>query len=299
MTKQNQNSDSTIATRNELIGLTGVHKSFGAIHVLKGVSLSIMEGEVVVIIGPSGGGKSTLIRTMNFLGMPDDGEMRIDGHPILKAVDGKFSLKPSRRDLEVLRQDVGMVFKYGNLFPHRKVIDNVMEGPLYVRHRPKNEVREEAAALLTRFGLGHHLEHYPSQLSGGEQQRASICRALAMKPRIMLFDEPTASLDPELVGEVLIVLDELARDGMTMVVVTHEMGFARQVASRVCFIDDGNIVEQGPPSKLFGHPEHERTQRFLGRVLNPLEEARAESKADGSVALTETSITNKPQSNGS
>jgi ABC-type polar amino acid transport system ATPase subunit len=167
-----------------------------------------------------------------------------------------------------------MVFQQSHLFPHRRVIENVMEGPIYARGRSKREARGDALALLARFGLEAHAEKHPSQLSGGQQQRVAICRALAMQPRIMLFDEPTASLDPELVGEVLVVIDQLAREGMTMVVVTHEMGFARQVADRIVFVDEGVIVEEGPPSQIFRSPVNTRTQRFLGRVLNPLEEAR-------------------------
>ena len=258
-----------------LIRLTSLEKSYGATKVLRGISLTVARSEVVVIIGPSGGGKSTLLRTINLLGPPDRGEVWVDGRTLFKSTDdGHASI--SRADLRAARQEIGMVFQQSHLFPHRRVIDNVMEGPIYARGRSKTQARTEAMALLTRFGLEAHAEKHPSQLSGGQQQRVAICRALAMQPRIMLFDEPTASLDPELVGEVLVVMDQLATDGMTMVVVTHEMGFARQVADRIVFIDEGVIVEEGPPSDIFRNPANARTQRFLGRVLNPLEEARVE-----------------------
>ena len=256
-----------------LIRLTNIEKSYGAAKVLRGISLTVARSEVVVIIGPSGGGKSTLLRTINLLGPPQAGEVWVDGRTLFKSTgDGTVSI--SRTDLRTARQEIGMVFQQSHLFPHRRVIENVMEGPIYARGRSKGEARSDALALLARFGLEDHAEKHPSQLSGGQQQRVAICRALAMQPRIMLFDEPTASLDPELVGEVLVVIDQLAREGMTMVVVTHEMGFARQVADRIVFIDEGVIVEAGPPSQIFHSPVNARTQRFLGRVLNPLEEAR-------------------------
>jgi len=244
--------------------------------VLKDVSLEVARAEVIVIIGPSGGGKSTLLRTINLLGPPDSGEVWVDGFTIFSAGPDKKKIKVSREDLRAAREEIGMVFQTSNLFPHRTVIENVMEGPVWVRKTPAKKARQEAMKLLKQFGLEEHAEKHPHQLSGGQQQRVSICRALAMHPRIMLFDEPTASLDPELVGEVLVVMKELADEGMTMIVVTHEMGFASQVGDRVLVIDDGVIVEEGPARELFTAPKNPRTQRFLRSVLNPLEEAEAD-----------------------
>lgn len=260
---------------DSLIRLTNVHKSYGPAHVLNGVSLSVRRKEVVVIIGPSGGGKSTLLRVINLLGPPDQGEVWVDGHTLFIG-NGKRTRSASGAELRAARQEIGMVFQQSNLFPHRKVIENVMEGPLWVRKASPRQAKEEALTLLSRFGLEAHAYKHPGQLSGGQQQRVAICRALAMQPRIMLFDEPTASLDPELVGEVLVVMHKLAKEGMTMVVVTHEMGFARQVADRVLFMDGGSILEEAPPARLFREPANPRTQKFLGRVLNPLEEAQRE-----------------------
>jgi ABC-type polar amino acid transport system ATPase subunit len=259
------------------IRLTDIHKSYGETHVLKGVSLEVLTSEVVVIIGPSGSGKSTLLRTINLLGPPDSGEIWIDG---LIIFDGKPNEKPSvisKESLRQAREEIGMVFQQSNLFPHRKVIENIMEGPVWVRKTPSSEARDLAMELLTRFDLAEHAEKHPTQLSGGQQQRVAICRALAMQPKVMLFDEPTASLDPELVGEVLVVMKGLADEGMTMVVVTHEMNFARQVGDRIIFIDDGVILEEGSPSQIFTAPSNPRTQRFLSQVLNPLDEALEES----------------------
>jgi ABC-type polar amino acid transport system ATPase subunit len=254
-----------------LIRLTDIHKSYGTNHVLRGISLEVGKSEVLVIIGPSGGGKSTLLRTINLLGPPDTGEVWVDGRTIFsRGQDGTHSAAIKSRELQEAREEIGMVFQQINLFPHRKVIENVMEGPIWVRHTSREVSRSAAMALLERFGLAAHAEKHPSQLSGGQQQRVAICRALAMQPRIILFDEPTASLDPELVGEVLVVMKELADEGMTMVVVTHEMGFARNVGDRVAFIDEGVIVEAGPPDQIFGNPQNERTRKFLGRILDPL-----------------------------
>ncbi len=258
-----------MTTNDPLIKVSEVHKSYGAHEVLKGIDLEIAAGEVVVVVGPSGGGKSTLLRTINLLGPPDRGEVWVDGQTIFRrGLDGKPDVRIS--DLSRVRTEIGTVFQHINLFPHRRAIENVIEGPVYVRKTPKATARGEALNLLTRFGLGAHAEKFPSQLSGGQQQRVAICRALAMNPKIMLFDEPTASLDPELVGEVLVVMKKLADEGMTMVVVTHEMGFAREVGNRVLFIDDGVILEQAAPREFFTTPKHDRTQRFLGRLLNPL-----------------------------
>ena len=260
----------TAAKTEPHIRLTDIHKSFGSHEVLKGISLEVMRSEVVVVIGPSGGGKSTLLRTINLLGPPDRGEVWIDGTVIFRATEGGPGVALRSGALRQAREEIGMVFQQINLFPHRKVVENVMEGPVWVRGTPVAQARAEALSLLERFGLAAHAEKHPSQLSGGQQQRVAICRALAMQPRIMLFDEPTASLDPELVGEVLIVMKKLADEGLTMVVVTHEMGFAREVADRVLFIDDGVIAEEGAPSHIFGNPRNERTRRFLSRILDPL-----------------------------
>jgi polar amino acid transport system ATP-binding protein len=252
-----------------LIKVTDVHKSYGSHAVLKGIDLHVRTGEVVVIVGPSGGGKSTLLRTINLLGPPDRGEVWVDGQTIFRrGVEGNPDVR--LRDLSRVRTEIGTVFQHINLFPHRRVVENVMEGPVWVRRTPRATARDRALELLARFGLAAHADKYPSQLSGGQQQRVAICRALAMNPKIMLFDEPTASLDPELVGEVLVVMKKLADEGMTMVVVTHEMGFAREVGNRVLFIDEGVVVEEGPPRQFFTAPQHARTQRFLGRLLNPL-----------------------------
>jgi ABC-type polar amino acid transport system ATPase subunit len=260
-------------TSDTLIRLTGLDKRYGPAHVLKDVSLEVARNEVVVLIGPSGAGKSTLLRTINLLGPPDSGEVWVDGVTLFGVgPDGRIMTLDAAA-LRRVREEIGMVFQSINLFPHRRVIENVMEGPVYVRKTPVAEARAAAHKLLDRFGLAEHAEKHPNQLSGGQQQRVAICRALAMQPRIMLFDEPTASLDPELVGEVLIVMKELADEGMTMVVVTHEMGFARQVADRVVVMEKGAIVEIGPPTKIFGTPQSQITRRFLSRVLNPLEGA--------------------------
>ncbi|HZQ07926.1 MAG TPA: amino acid ABC transporter ATP-binding protein [Anaerolineae bacterium] len=264
-----------------LIRLTDINKSYGAAHILKNVSLEVNRSEVVVMIGPSGAGKSTLLRTINLLGPPDTGEVWVDGVTLFRAGAGRKTVRVNSSELRKAREEIGMVFQAINLFPHRKVIENVMEGPVWVRKTPIAEARAAALKLLDRFGLAEHAEKHPNQLSGGQQQRVAICRALAMQPRIMLFDEPTASLDPELVGEVLIVMKGLADEGMTMVVVTHEMGFARQVGDRILVMDKGAIVEEGKPSQIFGAPSNPFTRRFLSRVLNPLEDAQDLSKQNG------------------
>jgi polar amino acid transport system ATP-binding protein len=252
-----------------VVRLSAIRKSFGRTEVLKGIDLEVLRNEVVVLIGPSGSGKSTLLRVINLLGPPDSGEVWVDGRSIFKG-GGAGSQRLRSSDLKRAREEIGMVFQQSNLFSHRKVIENVTEGPIWVRGTSKAEAREDAMALLRRFGLAEHAEKHPSRLSGGQQQRVAICRALAMHPRLMLFDEPTASLDPELVGEVLLVMKDLAEEGMTMIVVTHEMGFARHVGDRVLFLDQGVIVEQGPPERIFTAPENARTQRFLSSVLNPM-----------------------------
>ncbi|QQE75304.1 amino acid ABC transporter ATP-binding protein [Brevibacillus composti] len=232
-------------------------KSFGSLTVLKGVDLTVAEKEVVVLLGASGSGKSTLLRCLNFLETLDSGEIRIDGQVI----------DPKKTDLNKFRAEVGMVFQHFNLFPHKTALENVIEAPIFVKKVPPSQAREEGYALLEKVGMKDKADVYPDMLSGGQKQRVAIARALAMKPRIMLFDEPTSALDPELVGEVLQVMKQLAKEGMTMVVVTHEMGFAREVADRAVFMDGGVILEQGQPSEFFTNPRHERTRQFLQSIL--------------------------------
>jgi cystine transport system ATP-binding protein len=248
----------------ELLTVTGLHKSFGDHHVLRGVDLAVAEGSVTVLIGPSGSGKTTVLRSLNALEVPDAGTVRVDD------VTVDFSRPVDRRTRMRLRSRSGMVFQGHNLFPHLTVLGNVMEGPVVVQRRPREEVREEALGLLRRVGLAEKADQYPYQLSGGQQQRVGIARALAIRPRLMLFDEPTSALDPELVGEVLGVMKDLAADGWTMVVVTHEMRFARQVADQVVFLDGGVVVECGAPGQVLVAPREERTRRFLHRILDPL-----------------------------
>jgi len=240
-----------------MISVTDVHKQFGSLHVLKGVSLEVEKGKVVVIIGPSGSGKTTLLRCLNVLETPSRGIVQIGG----VLVD--FSQKVEKAQVMGLRKQTGMVFQNYNLFPHMTALENVMEGPVTVKKMNPAVARNQAIALLTKVGLADKLDHYPSQLSGGQQQRVGIARALAMDPQVMLFDEPTSALDPELVGEVLKVMKELAMEGMTMVVVTHEMGFAREVADEVIFMDQGVILERGTPEQVFTAPRAERTRQFL------------------------------------
>ncbi|MDF0492840.1 amino acid ABC transporter ATP-binding protein [Bradyrhizobium yuanmingense] len=243
-----------------MIELNDVHKSFGKVEVLKGITASVEKGEVVCIIGPSGSGKSTILRCINGLESYDRGEISVEG----LRVDRDAS------SIVNIRTQVSMVFQRFNLFPHRTALENVIEGPLFVKKEPRAQVLERGRALLAQVGLAEKADAHPPQLSGGQQQRVAIARALAMQPKAILFDEPTSALDPELVGDVLGVMRKLADDGMTMVVVTHEMGFARDVADRVLFIDGGVIVEQGPAKSVLNHPQHARTQDFLRRVLHPL-----------------------------
>jgi polar amino acid transport system ATP-binding protein len=244
-------------------------KSFGSLDVLKGINLEVQEREVLCLIGPSGSGKSTLLRCINHLEKIDAGRLYVDG--VLVGYRQRGDKLHELRESEVAfqRKDIGMVFQRFNLFPHMTALDNVMEAPIQVRREPKAQVRERALELLDRVGLGDKAKNYPAQLSGGQQQRVAIARALAMKPKLMLFDEPTSALDPELVGDVLGVMKQLAKDGMTMVVVTHEMQFAREVADKVLFMDGGVVVEEGPPDQVIGSPREERTKSFLARVLNP------------------------------
>ena len=248
-----------------MIELKGVHKRFGTLAVLEGVDLQVNRGEVVCLIGPSGSGKSTLLRCINGLEGYSQGDIWVSGERV------------NRHDKSIhrLRTRVAMVFQRFNLFPHRTALQNVMEGPVYVLKHPPKAVRKQAQALLEKVGLAHRMDAYPHELSGGQQQRVAIARALAMSPEAILFDEPTSALDPELVGEVLTVMRQLADEGMTMVVVTHEMGFARDVADKVCFLHSGKIVEAGPARTVLSQPQHPRTQDFLRRLLNQTGEAQA------------------------
>lgn len=244
-----------------MISVRDIHKSFGTHEVIRGVSFEIARGEVVCIIGPSGSGKSTILRCINGLETFDRGEILVDGQRV----------DPSDRSIIGIRTQVSMVFQRFNLFPHRTALENVMEGPSFVKGVPRAQAREEAKALLEKVGLGEKFDSYPSQLSGGQQQRVAIARALAMQPKAILFDEPTSALDPELVGEVLEVMRDVAAEGMTMAVVTHEMSFARAVADRVLFLESGIILEEGPPDRLLREPSHPRTRDFLHRVIHPMD----------------------------
>ena len=241
-----------------LVVLEGVNKHFGALHVLKDIDMTVDRGEVVVVIGPSGSGKSTLCRTINRLETIDEGRISIEGKPLPE--EGK--------DLAQLRAKVGMVFQSFNLFAHKTVLQNVTLGPVKVKGLKKADADKRGRELLDRVGIGSQADKYPAQLSGGQQQRVAIARALAMDPTVMLFDEPTSALDPEMINEVLDVMTDLAREGMTMVVVTHEMGFARRAADRVVFMDEGRIVEQATPQQFFDHPESDRAKDFLSKILS-------------------------------
>jgi len=250
-----------------MIRLEHVHKSFGTLEVLRDVSLEVQTGEVVCIIGPSGAGKSTLLRCINHLEGIDSGTIYLNGQPVYRYQrDGKVVVDPDRR-IEEHRSEVGMVFQSFNLFPHLSAIENIMLAPVHVRGEPPAEVRRQALALLAKVGLSDKVDAYPEELSGGQQQRVAIARALAMRPQAMLFDEVTSALDPELIGDVLRVMRQLAVEGMTMVIVTHEMGFARDVADRVIFMADGIVLEEGTPEQIFTAPRHERTRQFLQSIL--------------------------------
>ncbi|MEE4313480.1 MAG: amino acid ABC transporter ATP-binding protein [Desulfofustis sp.] len=242
-----------------MIEIKNLHKYFGDLEVLKGIDLSIEQGEVVVIVGASGSGKSTLLRCINKLEELTSGEILVDG----------YSLTDKSTDINMIRTEAGMVFQQFNLFPHMTTLQNVTLGPLKVRRMKSAEANKFGMELLKKVGLEDKAKVYPDQLSGGQKQRVAIARSLALRPKVMLFDEPTSALDPELVGEVLEVMKTLAREGMTMVVVTHEMGFANEVADRVIFVDDGVILEQAPPKEFFSNPQFERTRTFLGKVQNP------------------------------
>ncbi|MGA8259325.1 MAG: amino acid ABC transporter ATP-binding protein [Arenicellales bacterium] len=244
-----------------------VHKWFGHLHVLKGISLKVQRGEAVVIIGPSGSGKTTFIRCLNHLEKIQKGSVSVNGHLIgYRMVRGRC-VKDRERNIARQRRDIGMVFQRFNLFPHMSALGNIIEAPIHVRGVPRADAIVVARELLARVGLANKENAYPSELSGGQQQRVAIARALAMKPLLMLFDEATSALDPEMIGEVLDVMKELAAEGMTMVVVTHEMGFAREAADRVIMMDDGRIVEEGTPESLFTKPQEERTRAFLSKIL--------------------------------
>ncbi|WP_323648687.1 amino acid ABC transporter ATP-binding protein [Bacillus safensis] len=241
----------------EIIRVEKLNKYFGELHVLKDIDLTVYENDVVVLIGASGSGKSTLLRCMNFLEIKNDGDIIIDGSPV----------HPKRKQLNEMRQKIGMVFQHFNLFPHKTVLENIIEAPVMVKKTKKAQAIAEASALLEKVGLADKANVYPSKLSGGQKQRVAIARSLAMKPDVMLFDEPTSALDPELVGEVLQTMKSLAKEGMTMVIVTHEMGFAKEVADRVVYMHEGRIVEEGIPSELFDSPREERTKLFLSSIL--------------------------------
>nr|WP_272910889.1 MULTISPECIES: amino acid ABC transporter ATP-binding protein [unclassified Arthrobacter] len=250
-----------------LVKIEGLHKYYGHHHVLRGIDMTVNQGEVSVVIGPSGSGKSTMLRCVNLLESISAGRISVGGQLIgYREVNGKLhDLKT--KEIAAQRREIGMVFQRFNLFPHKTALQNVMEAPVHVKGQSKAEAQKRALELLDRVGLGDRAGHYPSQLSGGQQQRVAIARALAMEPELMLFDEPTSALDPELVGDVLNVMKDLAKSGMTMIVVTHEIGFAREVGDTLTFMDGGVVVESGDPREIIANPQHARTKEFLSRVL--------------------------------
>ncbi len=250
-----------------MVRAEGIHKFYGRLHVLRGIDLEVKAGEVMCLIGPSGSGKSTFLRCINHLEKIDSGRLWVDGELVGYRQRGDKLHEMREKEVAAQRREIGMVFQRFNLFPHMTALENVMEAPMRVKGEPRQEVHERAVGLLERVGLAEKVGSYPSQLSGGQQQRVAIARALAMRPKLMLFDEPTSALDPELVGDVLDVMRRLAEDGMTMVVVTHEMGFAREVGDSLVFMDGGVIVEQGNPREVLSNPQHSRTQNFLSKVL--------------------------------
>ena len=266
-------TESTTTTATDegtaLVHAVNVTKAFHGTEVLKGIDMDVRRGEVVVLLGPSGSGKTTLLRCINQLETIDGGRIWVDGD-LMGYADREGHLHRLKdKEIAAQRRDIGMCFQRFNLFPHMTVMQNVMEAPMRVKRENRGEVRDRAAALIERVGLGEKKDNYPAQLSGGQQQRVAIARALSMDPELMLFDEPTSALDPELVGDVLSVMRDLAKSGLTMMVVTHEMAFAREVADRVIFMDAGVIVEEGHPDEVIGNPQHERTRTFLKRVLDP------------------------------
>ena len=249
-----------------LLAVTGLRKSFGSHEVLRSVDLTVHAGEVLAVIGSSGSGKTTLLRCLNGLEVPEAGRVEVGD----SALTVDFAARPTRRQLNALRDRSAMVFQHYNLFPHKTVLENITEGPVVVQRRPVAEARSEGRRLLEQVGLADRADAYPFQLSGGQQQRVGIVRALALRPELLLFDEPTSSLDPELVGDILTLMRDLAGEGWTMVVVTHELQFAREVAHRVAFVDEGTIVEQGPARQVLSDPQQERTRQFIRRLLHPL-----------------------------
>lgn len=257
----------TITADKPLVKIEGLHKFYGHHHVLRGIDMTVKQGEVSVVIGPSGSGKSTMLRCVNLLETISAGRISVGGQLIgYREVKGRLhDLKT--KEIAAQRREIGMVFQRFNLFPHKTALQNVMEAPVHVEGQSKAKAQKRALELLDRVGLGDRVGHYPSQLSGGQQQRVAIARALAMEPELMLFDEPTSALDPELVGDVLNVMKDLAKSGMTMIVVTHEIGFAREVGDTLTFMDGGMVVESGDPREIIANPQHERTKEFLGRVL--------------------------------
>ncbi|AEE16056.1 amino acid ABC transporter ATP-binding protein [Treponema brennaborense] len=248
-----------------MIKVEGLTKDFGQLKVLRGITEEIKKGEVIVIIGPSGSGKSTFLRCLNLLEAPTSGTIIFDGHNM---TDSSVSRRKREKNIDGYRSEMGMVFQHFNLFPHKTVLENITLAPILLKRQTKSEAEKRARELLERVGLAEKESAYPPQLSGGQKQRIAIVRSLAMQPKVMLFDEPTSALDPEMVGEVLSVIQDLAKEGMTMAVVTHEMRFAQEAGSRILFMDEGVIVEQGSPQRIFGNPENPRLKDFLGKVLN-------------------------------
>jgi polar amino acid transport system ATP-binding protein len=262
-------NDASTATA-PMVRIAGLHKSFGSLEILRGIDLEVLKGEAISVIGPSGSGKSTMLRCLNHLEEPTSGSVYIDGHLLGYEQHGDVRKRAKGSKLNAMRAEIGMVFQHYNLWPHMTVLENLIEAPMRVRGKSRKAAVETARELLRTVGLPEKQDEYPSRLSGGQQQRVAICRALAMDPKLMLFDEVTSALDPELVGEVLQLMQKLARGGLTMIVVTHEMDFAREVCNRVVFMDRGQIIEQGPPDALFRSPRDPRTKQFLSRVLHRL-----------------------------
>lgn len=251
----------------EIVKVENLHKSFHSLHVLKGINLAVKKGEIVSVIGPSGSGKSTLLRCLNHLEVADKGSISFEGQYIAKADSTGKAVYKSNKEVLAICSNLGMVFQNFNLFPHKSVLQNIVEAPVMVKGKSKEEAEAKAVELLNKVGLLEKKDAYPNQLSGGQKQRVAIARALAMEPEIMLFDEPTSALDPELIGEVLQVIKKLAEERMTMIIVTHEMNFAREISDRIIFMDDGQIVVDGVPDEIFVNPEHPRIKTFLNKVL--------------------------------